>query len=90
MQRGRICVIVISCLILLGAVNVHGVDIIEDFRSVSSNMNIAAEGQTSSLGLVKHENSTHAWGGWNNAPTASINVQLRYFNSREVQYRGAA
>lgn len=90
MQSKRICVIVISCLILLGTVNVHGVDIIEDFRSVSSNMNIAAEGQTSSLGLVKHENSTHAWGGWNNAPTASINVQLRYVNSREVQYRGDA
>jgi len=77
-------------LFLLVGVQAQGADIIEDFRSVTSNVNIAAEGQTSSPGLVKHENSTYAWGGWNNAPADSINAQLRYTSSREVQHRGDA
>ena len=89
MQHRRTYVVV-SCLILLAAVNVKGMDVIEDFRSVTSNLNIAAEGQTSSVGLIKHENSTYAWGGWNNAPAGSTNAQLRYTSSREVQHRGDA
>lgn len=79
-----------SMLFLLVGMQVHGADIIEDFRSVTSNVNIAAEGQTSSLGLVKHEGSTYAWGGWNNAPADGTNIQLRYINSGEIQYRGDA
>lgn len=74
----------------IGSCERTGGDIIEDFRSVNSNVNIAAQGQTSSLGLIKHDRSAYAWGGWNNAPAGSINVQLRYTGSREVQYRGDA
>ena len=81
--------IVVWLVVMTGA-QVHGDDIIEDFTSITSNMNIAAEPQSSSLGLVKHPDSVYAWGGWNNAPVGSSNAQLRYAGSAEVQYRGMA
>jgi len=82
--------ILIGALLLLLSVQAQAADIIEDFRSVDSNLNIAATGQTSSPGLIKHDKSTYAWGGWNNAPTDATNVQLRFVSSREVQFRGDA
>ena len=81
---------VAACLVVMTDAPVRGDDIIEDFTSVTSNLNIAAEPQSSSAGLVKHPDSTYAWGGWNNAPAASSNSQLRYASSAEVQYRGMA
>ena len=72
------------------SVQAYAGDIIEDFRSVDSNLNFATTGQSSSAGLIKHAKSTYAWGGWNNAAPEAVNVQLRYVSSREVQFRGDA
>ena len=90
MQARSIYASLLIYLIPLGGVAVHAVDIIEDFSQVDSNMDIAATGQTSSPGLIKHPLSIYAWGGWNNAPAESGNTQLRYVSSGEVQYRGDA
>ena len=90
MTLRKVRVGIVVCLVVMTGAQVRGDDIIEDFTSVTSNMDIAAQPQSSSPGLVKHPDSTYAWGGWNNAPAGSSNSQLRYVSSAEAQYRGMA
>ncbi len=84
--RKRIIVSMLFLFLLVG-VQAQGADIIEDFTSVGTNMNIAGAPQSSSAGLVKHAGSTYAWGGWNNGDASDGNAQLRYVGTGEVQYR---
>lgn len=90
MRFGSAHVRLMLCLVLMTGMQVRGEDIVEDFTPVFSNLDIAGQPQSTSTGLIKHEGSTYAWGGWNNAPAGSANSQLRYVSSREVQYRGDA